>query len=346
MPPRTLLSSEQRTRLFAIPTDPAEMARHYVLDARRSGARPDKAARESTGSGFAVQLCAPSPSGPRLGPGGVTARADARLRRAADSAVDPALFGDYARRAETRREHVSNFKDFCGCGVSVSPTGGPACGSARMPHGPRIAANPSSRRCSPICGRTACCFPRRRCWSGLGWPRGHARERRPSSARGRADRRERDTLERLLAVDPELRRSRFAWLRDYSESPAPSNIVALLDRLEYARGLGIDPARAGRIHAARLARLIDEGAIMTVQHIADLEPARRTAILAVQAASLETRGSPSACRFEIGDVLDSHDHPPRRSTGRGGHVDIVRRARGPVLFSRDSLDDPAARQYV
>ena len=28
---------------------------------------------------------------------------------------------------------------------------------------------------------------------------------------------------------------------------------------------------------------------MTVQHIADLEPARRTAILVVQAASLETR---------------------------------------------------------
>jgi hypothetical protein len=57
-------------------------------------------------------------------------------------------------------------------------------------------------------------------------------------------------LASLLAVDPELRRSRFAWLRDYSESPAPSNIVALLDRLEYARGLRIDPARAGLIHAA------------------------------------------------------------------------------------------------
>jgi hypothetical protein len=55
---------------------------------------------------------------------------------------------------------------------------------------------------------------------------------------------ERDTLTGLLAVDPELRRSRFAWLRDYSESPAPSNIVALLDRLEYARGLGIDAACA------------------------------------------------------------------------------------------------------
>ncbi|MDP9013559.1 MAG: hypothetical protein M3O41_13085, partial [Pseudomonadota bacterium] len=59
--------------------------------------------------------------------------------------------------------------------------------------------------------------------------------------------------------------------------------------LEYARGLGIDAARAGRIHAARLARLVDEGAILSVPHIAELEPARRTAILVVQAVSLETR---------------------------------------------------------
>lgn len=28
---RTLLTAEQRVRLFAIPTDPAEMARHYLL---------------------------------------------------------------------------------------------------------------------------------------------------------------------------------------------------------------------------------------------------------------------------------------------------------------------------
>ena len=31
MPHRALLSSEQRIRLFAIPVDPAELARHYVL---------------------------------------------------------------------------------------------------------------------------------------------------------------------------------------------------------------------------------------------------------------------------------------------------------------------------
>jgi hypothetical protein len=33
MPRRSLLSAEQRTRLFAIPVDHAEMAKHYVLSA-------------------------------------------------------------------------------------------------------------------------------------------------------------------------------------------------------------------------------------------------------------------------------------------------------------------------
>lgn len=73
------------------------------------------------------------------------------------------------------------------------------------------------------------------------------------------------------------------------KSPAPTNLLALLDRLEYLRGLGIDAARPKQIHPARLGRLLAEAAVMTVQHIADLEPARRTAILVVQTADLEAR---------------------------------------------------------
>jgi TnpA family transposase len=69
----------------------------------------------------------------------------------------------------------------------------------------------------------------------------------------------------------------------------PFNILELLNRLGYVRGLKIGPERAGRIHAARLERLVNEGAIMTVQHIVDLEPARRTAILVAQVANLEAR---------------------------------------------------------
>src|ERR1700739_3615970 len=54
----------------------------------------------------------------------------------------------------------------------------------------------------------------------------------------------REALEKLLTFEPALRRSRLAWLRGYAESPAPTNLLALLDRLEYVRSLGVDAARA------------------------------------------------------------------------------------------------------
>ena len=56
MPRRSLLSIEQRTRLFAIPVDHAEMAKHYVLS-------PDDLAlirtkrRSVNRLGFAIELC-------------------------------------------------------------------------------------------------------------------------------------------------------------------------------------------------------------------------------------------------------------------------------------------------
>ena len=50
MPPRTLLSSEQRTRLFAIPSNSVEMVRHYVLGAEDLALIRTKR-RRLTGSG-------------------------------------------------------------------------------------------------------------------------------------------------------------------------------------------------------------------------------------------------------------------------------------------------------
>ena len=40
MPRRFLLSHEQRSRLFAVPVDHAEMAKHYVLSADGNRRRP------------------------------------------------------------------------------------------------------------------------------------------------------------------------------------------------------------------------------------------------------------------------------------------------------------------
>ena len=97
------------------------------------------------------------------------------------------------------------------------------------------------------------------------------------------------TLDGLLVTDPAIRRSRFAWLRDAPEAPAPTNIVALLDRLDWVRDVGVAGDRTARIHPARLARLVEEADIMTTQHLANVEPLRRTALLVAGVADLETR---------------------------------------------------------
>lgn len=96
-------------------------------------------------------------------------------------------------------------------------------------------------------------------------------------------------LDGLLVTDPTVRRSRFAWLRDAPEAPAPGNMVALLDRLDWVRSIGVVQKRTAQVHPARLARLVDEGGIMTAQHLAKVEPLRRTALLVAGVADLETR---------------------------------------------------------
>ena len=288
MPRRTLLSFEQRSRLSSIPTDAAEMARHFVLNAEDLALIRTKR-RAGNRLGVAVQLCALRYPGRTLDPAELPPEPMLAFV-AKQLGVDPALFGDYARRAETRREHMIElqkllrlrsfgFADWRSC----LKAGADAAWATDRGE-PIVRAMIAHLRANNVLLPAVAVLER----IGLA-ARVRARKKVFEVLAGGLTAAERDALEKLLAVDSELRRSRFAWLRDYSESPAPSNIVALLDRLEYARGLGIGHKHAGRIHPDRLNRLVNEGAIMTMQHIADLEPARRMAILVAQAASLETR---------------------------------------------------------
>jgi hypothetical protein len=275
---RTLLSSEQRTRLFGIPTDAAGMAKYYVLSAddlalvgakRRIGNR----------LGFAVQLCLLRHPGQGLGFGERPPEAMIAFVARQVGAL-PTAFADYALRDQTRREHavelqqqlrVRSFRltDWRAC---LQVGAGAAWGTDRGE--PIVQAMLAHLRTEGVLIPAAAVLER----IGLA-ARVRARQRvfrvLAEGLTGAAH----DALEELLTFDPAVRRSRFAWLRDYAESPAPTNLLGLLDRLEYVRGLGIDAAHARRIHPARLGRLLAEAAVMTVHHIADLEPARRTAVL-------------------------------------------------------------------
>ena len=285
---RTLLTAEQRARLFAIPTGPAEMARHYVLGAEDLALLRSKR-RGVNRLGFAVQLCLLRYPGQGLGPG--EQPPEAMIAFVAGQVDVPlAAFAHYAHRDQTRREHAAELQAALGLrrfGFADWRTcirlGADAAWATDRGE-PIVRAMLEPLRAARVLIPAATVLER----IGL-----IARVRARTAAfqtltagltdAGRA------RIDGLLVNDPDVRRSRFAWLRDPPESPAPSNIIELLDRLEYVRDLGVGADRVRRIHPVRLSRLIDEGAIMSAQHMTDLEPLRRAAILVAQVTELETR---------------------------------------------------------
>ena len=268
---RALLSTEQRTRLFAVPTDAAELARHYVLaDDDMELIRAKR--RGMNRLGFAVQLCLFRYPGQGLGPGDQPPAA--MIAFVADQVgVPPEAFADYAHRDQTRREHAAELQvafrlrrfglpDWRTCiragadAAWATDRGEPIVRvMLELLRGARVLI-PAAAVLERIC-LIACVRARKRAFEAL--------------AVGLTDA-DRARLDGLLVNDPEVRRSMFAWLRNHPESPAPSNMIALLDRLDYVRDLGVGAGRARHIHPVRLGRLIEEGAIMSAQHITDLEP--------------------------------------------------------------------------
>jgi Domain of unknown function (DUF4158) len=272
---RTLLSPEQRARLFAVPTTPAEMARHYVLSAEDLVLVRAKR-RTVNRLGFAVQLCLLRHPGQGHGPGEQPPAA--LLAFVAEQlGTSPATFADYARRDQTRREHAAELQAILGLRSfrlsdwrNCLRIGADAAWATDRGE-PIVQAMLTHLRIGAVLIPDAAVLER----IGLA-ARARARKRTFQTLVDGLTDTEHAALDGLLATDPALRRSRFAWLRDVPEAPAPTNMVALLDRLDWVRGVGIGPERVIRVHPARLARLVAESGIMTTQHLAGIEPLRRS----------------------------------------------------------------------
>ena len=109
---RTLLSAEQRTRLFGIPTEAGEMAKHYVLSPEDLALARIKR-RSSNRLGFMVQLCLLRHPGQGLGFGEHPPEAMIAFV-ARQLGASPATFSDYALRDQTRREHAVELQKLLG----------------------------------------------------------------------------------------------------------------------------------------------------------------------------------------------------------------------------------------
>ena len=288
MPRRSLLSAEQRARLFDVPTTPAEMATHYVLSPEDLLLVRTK--RRSTNRlGFAVQLCLLRHPGQGLGPGQQPPVAMLEFV-AGQLSIPTSAFSDYARRDQTRREHAAELHAFLGL-RSFRLSDWRDC--------LRVGADAAwaTDRGEPIVqtmlthlGARGVLVPDAAVLERIGLAsRARARQRTFHALADGITEAEQTALDRLLVTDPAVRRSRFAWLRDAPEAPAPTNMLALLDRLDWVRDVGVPGDRIAPIHPARLARLVEEGGIMTAQHLANVEPLRRTALLVAGVVDLETR---------------------------------------------------------
>jgi hypothetical protein len=70
-------------------------------------------------------------------------------------------------------------------------------------------------------------------------------------------------------------------LRNASQSPAPTNILGLIERVEFLRKLGIDRERQQVIPANAFDRMAREALKIFAQHFADAVAPRRHALLTV-----------------------------------------------------------------
>jgi len=97
-----------------------------------------------------------------------------------------------------------------------------------------------------------------------------------------------NSLDALLKIAPEMTTTRLTWLRNASQSPAPTNILGLIERVEFLRKLGIDRERQQAIPASAFDRIAREALKISAQHFAEAVAPRRHALLTGAALSLET----------------------------------------------------------
>ena len=295
---RTVLTSRQRSALFALPQREADLLRHYTLsdeDLQNIGARR----RPRNKLGFALQLCVLRHPGRLLAPGEFVPPAVVGfIGRQLDLAGDE--LAHYAVRSETRHEHLSELRRLYGF---RSFSGGAAreLGDRLREEAEQAQSNEDLvRRFVEACRRTRTILPatttiERLCADALvdAERRIEARiaERVPPGLR-------RD-LEHLLEETADAGVTRFVWLRQFEPGGNSADANRLLDRLEHLRRLDVPEDLFHAIPPHRITRLRRQGERYFADGLRELPDNRRLAILAVCAVEWEM--------FLAAAVVETHD---------------------------------------
>lgn len=298
MPRRSVLTASQAAELLALPATDAERIRVYTFTPEELKLIRSRRGRSSR-LGFAVTLAYMRYPGIVLGVGeqpdpGVLAIVAAQL------GVDPQAWAGYARRRETRREHLVELAAKCGfqpftaahhrAWVTALEDIGVATEKGVVLAGELVAGLraakvllPSTAVIERVCAE-ALTRADRRVYAALTDPLTDAH---------------RERLDRLLTRREDTSLTWLAWLR---QSPAKPNSRHMLDHIARLRAwTELDlPEEIDRVvHRNRLARIARQGAQMTPADLARFEPARRYATLVAQA--VEGRATVTD------EIIDLHD---------------------------------------
>ncbi|WP_286829265.1 MULTISPECIES: Tn3 family transposase [Kordiimonas] len=282
---RPLLKEDEWHQLMGVPADEESLIQHYLFDMVDID-RINSKRRSENQLGFAVQLCLMRYPGRALQPGEAPPR-ETLAFIAGQLGIDPAAFADYARRDETRREHAIQIQEYLNLSPATRPNQRIALtagldAAEKTDNGLAIAEAmvqalrnqsvllPSFRKLDRL-GRAA---------------RAIARARTNAAVLDGLNEDQLFKIDRLLEYDPQIRQTRFGWLRSHSESPGADNLVALMERLEFVRSLEIDMSCKARIHPDRWKQIVREGKVTPSWLAADFNVNRRRATIAAQIISL------------------------------------------------------------
>ena len=234
---RPLLRADQWSALVDMPTDEKSLIQHCTLGHVEMDLIQAKRTPHNR-LGLAIQLRFLRHLGRAILPG-ETPPAPMVVFLAQQIGIGPGALAEYGRRDTTRREHAVEAQRHLGLYPPVREDRRAALSEA-------LAAATVSDKGMPIAEAIIAAFRERK--SVL--PATDTLDRIGRAARVVARRRmeaalldglsskELATLDGLLAIDPAIRQTRFAWLRAFLEAPSEKNLLALLDRLSFVRSFG------------------------------------------------------------------------------------------------------------
>lgn len=245
-----ILSPQARAALFDPPIDPAAIVRHYTLSPEDL-ALIRRRRRDANRLGFAAHLAYQRFPGRVLGIDEIPPR-DVLSFIAGQLSIESRIFNEYARREETRWEHLGEIQSY----LRIRPF---SRGDYRFVA--RIATKEAmgTDRGDVIVAAMIQGLRTR----GILLPAPTVLERIGLAARARARKQSHNNLlegleqrtitelEALIAVRDDRDRTPLVWLRDWPEAPTQKNLVGLVERLQFVRRLGVGQDREQRIHRAR-----------------------------------------------------------------------------------------------